>query len=285
MIAGMAPPPLTDLHLHSTASDGVLSPTELMHHVAEQGVAHVALTDHDTLDGCAEAAATAATLGLRFTTGIELSCQWQGRSLHVLGLGVRNASDPRLEAHIQGLAALRRARIEEMGARLERKARIPAKALVARLLAETPLATRLHLAKALLRDGHVTEIQQAFDRWLGQGKPAHVPEEWPALEATLAILKDCEALPVLAHAHRYRLSSGSLSRLVAHFAAQGGAGLEVSVGGMARHDLDRLATLTRRHGLAASAGSDFHDPALPWHRPGRFAKLPDDLEPIAARLP
>ncbi len=285
MIAGMASPPLTDLHLHSTASDGVLSPAELMRHVAEQGLAHVALTDHDTLAGCAEAAEAAAGLGLRFTLGIELSCQWQGRCLHVLGLGLNNASHTTLKPHLQHLAERRRARIEEMGARLERKARIPAKALVEALLAETPLATRLHLAKALWQAGHVTEVQQAFDRWLGQGKPAHVPEAWPELELTLAALKDCQALPVLAHAHRYRLGSGSLSRLVGEFAEMGGAGLEVSVGGMARHDLDRLATLARRHRLAASAGSDFHDPALPWHRPGRFAKLPDDLERIAARLP
>ena len=281
----MSPPPLTDLHLHSTASDGVLSPTELMHHVAEQGLAHVALTDHDTLAGSAEAAQAAARLGLRFTLGIELSCQWQGRCLHVLGLGLNSASHTTLKPHLQHLAERRRARIEEMGARLERKARIPAKDLVAALLTETPLATRLHLAKALWKAGHVTEVQQAFDRWLGLGKPAHVPEDWPELEATLAALKACEALPVLAHAHRYRLGSGSLSRLVGEFSELGGAGLEVSVGGMARHDLDRLATLARRHRLAASAGSDFHDPALPWHRPGRFAKLPDDLDLIAARLP
>jgi predicted metal-dependent phosphoesterase TrpH len=89
---------------------------------------------------------------------------------------------------------------------------------------------------------------------------------------------------VLAHPHRYKLSSGALRRLVGEFRAAGGDGLEVSVGGMSPRDLDRLATLVRNHGLLASTGSDFHDPALPWSAPGRFARLPADLGSVAARL-
>ena len=89
---------------------------------------------------------------------------------------------------------------------------------------------------------------------------------------------------VLAHPHRYKLSGGALRGLVDEFAALGGHALEVSLGNMARGDLDRLATLVRRRGLSASCGSDFHDPAVPWNTPGRFAKLPADLEPLAGRL-
>ena len=280
---------LTDLHLHSTASDGMLAPDALMRYVAEHGLQHVALTDHDTLAGGALAAEAAAQCGLRLTLGVELSCQWQGRALHVLGLGLPLGDDARLEQtlqpHLRDLTALRVARVQEMAQRLARKAKIPAPEWLDSLLAEHPLPTRLHLARALHTRGYVKSLQEAFDRWLGSNCPAHVPEQWPELEPTLAVLRAAGALPVLAHAHRYRLSNGALSRLVGEFAATGGLGLEVSVGGMARHDLDRLATLARRWGLAASAGSDFHGPALPWHRPGRFAKLPDDLELIAARLP
>ena len=98
-----------------------------------------------------------------------------------------------------------------------------------------------------------------------------------------AILADWSSR-VLAHPHRYRLSAGALRGLLGEFKAAGGAAMEVSVGGMSRNDLDRLATLARRFGLRASAGSDFHDPAVPWNPPGRFAKLPADLECIAEQL-
>lgn len=280
----MAPDPLSDLHLHSTASDGRLDPEALIEYAAAQGLQHVALTDHDTLAGGTAAAAAAQRLGLRFTLGVELSCQWQGRSLHVLGLGLSSAGATALATHLQHLQGRRIERLREMAARLERKTQLPALSLVDAVLRETPLVTRLHFARALVAAGHASDIQETFDRWLGAGKPAHVPEQWPDLETTLAALQVSGAVPVLAHPHRYRFSHGALSRLAGEFAALGGAGLEVSVGGIARSDLDRLATLARRHQLAASAGSDFHDPALPWHRPGRFAKLPDDLEPITARL-
>ncbi|MFO1426338.1 MAG: hypothetical protein U1F11_05080 [Steroidobacteraceae bacterium] len=89
---------------------------------------------------------------------------------------------------------------------------------------------------------------------------------------------------MLAHPHRYRLSGGALRTLVAEFHEAGGHALEVSVGGMSRNDLDRIATLARGRGLAGSCGSDFHDPAVPWNPPGRFAKLPVDIEPVAERL-
>jgi hypothetical protein len=114
--------------------------------------------------------------------------------------------------------------------------------------------------------------------------PGHVPSSWPPLEAAIAALLGAGAQVVLAHPHRYKLSGGALRGLVEEFAALGGHALEVSVGNMARGDLDRLATLARRRGLAASCGSDFHDPAVPWNTPGRFAKLPADLEPLSARL-
>jgi predicted metal-dependent phosphoesterase TrpH len=108
--------------------------------------------------------------------------------------------------------------------------------------------------------------------------------QWPALETALQALRGAGAQVVMAHPHRYRLSSGALRSLVAEFRELGGHGLEVSIAGMSRNDLDRIATLARGAGLAGSCGSDFHDPAVPWNPPGRFAKLPADIEPVAARL-
>jgi predicted metal-dependent phosphoesterase TrpH len=111
-----------------------------------------------------------------------------------------------------------------------------------------------------------------------------VPVQWPSLADTISCLRDAQAQVVLAHPHRYKLSSGALRQLVAEFADCGGHALEISIGGMSANDRDRIATMARRHSLAGSGGSDFHDPAVPWNPPGRFAKLPADIELIATRL-
>lgn len=274
---------LADLHLHSHHSDGVLDPAALMRLVASRGVDLAALTDHDTTAGCAAAAAACADAGIRFISGVEVSAGWQGQSLHVLGLGVA-ADTPRLVAHLEGLRAQRRARLLEIGERLEKRAGLPGRELAAAVCAATAVPTRLHLARALVASGRVRNEAEAFTRLLGRGLPGHVPMEWPALEEAVGALRAAGATVVLAHPHRYRLSNGALRRLVDEFRAAGGDGLEVSVAGMSPRDLDRLATLARSSKLKASTGSDFHDPAVPWNTPGRFAKLPADLEPVAACL-
>jgi predicted metal-dependent phosphoesterase TrpH len=274
---------LADLHLHSHHSDGVLAPDAVMRLAASRGVGLATLTDHDTTAGCAAAAAAAAEAGLRFVPGVEVSAGWQGRSLHVLGLGVVPGTVA-LETHLEGLRTLRRGRLAEMGERLERRARLPGRELAAGVCAGTEVPTRLHLARALVALGAVREVGEAFEKYLGRGLPGHVPIEWPALDEAIAALRAAGAIVVLAHPHRYPLSSGALRRLVGEFRAGGGDGLEVSVGGMSPRDLDRLATLARGHGLLASTGSDFHDPALPWSAPGRFARLPADLGSVADRL-
>lgn len=274
---------LADLHLHSHHSDGVLDPAALMRLAADRGLDVAALTDHDTTAGCAAAAVACAELGLRFVPGVEVSAAWQGQSLHVLGLGVAPGTAA-LEDHLAQLRRSRVARLQEIGERLERRARLPGRELAAGICAITEAPTRLHLARALVTIGAVQTEAEAFAKHLGRGRPGHVPIGWPPLEDAIGALRAAGSMVVLAHPHRYRLSSGALRRLVGEFRAAGGDGLEVSVGGMSPRDLDRLATLARGHGLLASTGSDFHDPTLPWSAPGRFARLPTDLEPVTARL-
>ena len=280
----MSTPPLADLHLHSDCSDGRLAPAALVDFAAARGVGHLALTDHDTVAGLGEAAAACAATDLRFTPGVEATAQWRGQSIHVIGLGLR-ADEPALGAHLEDLRRRRRERLLAIGERLARRARLPdAPAIAARICAEAAVPTRTHLARALVGAGAAADLDAAFRRLLGRDGPGHVPGDWPALDATIAVLRGAGAQVVLAHPHRYRLSGGALRNLAAEFAVLGGHALEVSLGNMARADLDRLATLARRCGLAASCGSDFHDPALPWNTPGRFAKLPADLEPVSGRL-
>lgn len=281
MINGVTP--RADLHTHSDRSDGALPPAALVAHAARHGVTLLALTDHDSADGCEEAAEASAELGLRFVPGCELSLGWRGQPIHVVGLAL-DARSAALRAHFDAIASRRLDRLQEIGERLERRGRLPGRELAARVAARVALPTRTHVARELVALGAARDVQEAIDVWLARGRPGHVPVEWPALADGLATLRGCGAWPVLAHPHRYRLSTGGLRALAGEFADAGGVAIEVSVGGISRSDFDRLATLTRRLGLAASCGSDFHDPATTWNPPGRFAKLPDDLEPISARL-
>lgn len=254
-----------------------------MRHAAASGVELLALTDHDTLAGCERAREAAELIGLRFVAGIELSCSWRGQSIHVIGLAPRPQAQE-LCRQIADVGERRRARIAAIGERLQRRGRLPVDGLIADLLEADTTPTRMHVARALVQAGHARTTQDAFDRWLGRDRPGHVPVQWPSLPETISCLRAADAQVVLAHPHRYKLSSGALRQLVAEFTDCGGNALEISIGGMSPNDRDRVATLARRHSLAGSGGSDFHDPAVPWNPPGRFAKLPADIEPIAARL-
>ncbi len=274
---------IADLHLHSHHSDGVLAPAALMQLVASQGVTLAALTDHDTVRGCPEAEQTCADLGIGFVPGVEITAGWQGQELHVLGLGIDPTSEA-LHAHLSTVRQLRHARLIEIGRRLERKKQLVVGEAIEELCRTHDSPTRLHLARLLVSRGLVKDIADAFDHWLGRGQAGYAPAEWPALEVAVKAIREAGGQPVLAHPHRYKISAGALRRLLAEFGRVGGLGMEVAVGGMSSNDFDRLAQLARANGLAASTGSDFHDPGIPWNPPGRFAKLPPDLEHVAARL-
>lgn len=269
-----------DLHLHSTCSDGVLEPEALVALVAESGVETFALTDHDTLAGQALAYAAGTARGLRCLTGIELSACWLGRTVHVVGLGVDPAAAAMTEAVAHRLG-LRRERARVIAERLEQSG-APGRAAFA-ALASHEAPTRTHFARALVALGAVADPGAAFDRWLRRGRPAHVAAPWPTLEDTVQSISAAGGAAVLAHPLRYTLSAGQRRALVAAFAGSGGAALEVVTGGAAPHQIETALGLALRAGLAGSVGSDCHDPALAWHRPGRLAKLPEAVVPVWER--
>jgi 3',5'-nucleoside bisphosphate phosphatase len=273
--------PLVDFHTHSHFSDGVLAPAALVERARGRGVTTLALTDHDTIAGLAEARAACAT-DIRFVAGVELSAQWRGQTIHIVGLEVDETHAP-FNAHLAGVLARRRERLGEIGERLEKRARLPGRELAAAAAGATA-PTRLHLARLLVERGHARDTQDAFDRYLNKDKAGHVPADWPAFAAAMSVLRDSGALPVLAHPHRYRLSSGGLRELVAAFVQEGGVALEASMAGMSPNDADRIASLCRKFNLFASMGSDFHDPAVPWNPLGRWLKLAAGLAPVTERL-
>lgn len=273
--------PLVDFHTHSHCSDGVLSPAALVERARSRRVGTLALTDHDTVAGLDEARAACAA-DIRFVPGVELSAGWRGQTIHVVGLQIE-ATHGGLRAHLDAVRARRRERLAEIGDRLERKARLPGRELAA-VAGECPSPTRLHLARLLVERGHARDTQEAFDRWLNRDKAGHVPAQWPSLDSVMSVLRDSQGLAVLAHPHRYRLSSGQLRELTTEFAREGGAALEASMAGMSLNDADRIASLCRKFDLHASMGSDFHDPAVPWNPLGRWLKLAAGLRPVTELL-
>jgi len=271
-----------DLHLHSSASDGSLAPEDLVAYAAARGVRVLALTDHDTVDGLPAATAAAALHGVRLVAGIEVSAAWRGRTVHVVGLGI----DPAARVLASMLAAqreLREQRASDIAARLDR-ARAPGAAALELARASGVAPTRTHFARALVELGVAKDLDTAFDRWLGDGKPAHVPPEWPALDAVLAALVDAKGIPVLAHPLRYRCSAGQRRELAREFRDAGGIGIEIACGGGGPQQVEEATALALRAGLEGSAGSDFHDPGMAWNPPGRLAKLPASVVPVWRRL-
>jgi len=271
-----------DLHTHSSWSDGVLSPGELVALAATRAVELLALTDHDTMAGCEEAAQACAEARIAFLHACELTGLWCGREVHIVGLRLDPRSAP-LAAHLEGVRGQRAERIRAIGLRLDQHG-LDGAAIAGAVLARAGTPTRLHLARELVQRGHAKDEDEAFKRWIGRGQRAAVPAAWPTVEASAAVIAAAGGLAVLAHPHRYQLSAGALRELCGQFRDAGGAGIEVSLPGMGPGDTGRAAALARRFGLAGSCGSDFHVPGVPWRPLGRFAKLPEGVVPICERL-
>jgi hypothetical protein len=271
-----------DLHTHSTASDGSLRPNKLAAHLASRGVTEWALTDHDTVDGLAEAHEAAQQHDIRFYTGVEISLQWQSLPVHVVGLGF----DPHNSALSQGLQqqAERRWDRAERIARKLKASGLPDLLPAASEHAGHSIIGRPHFAAALVDGGHCRHQQDAFRRYLGRNKRAHVPMQWPELEAGIDWIHSAGGLAVMAHPHRYGLSAGKLRRLLNAFAAAGGDAMEVVCGALPVDRIQHLGRLATQRRLLASVGSDLHSPSQHWLTPGRLPRLPEDVQPIWPQL-
>ena len=267
-----------DLHSHSNCSDGALPPAELVARAAAAGVDVLALTDHDSVAGLEEAQHSAAIHGLRLVPGSEISASWRAQSIHVLGLWIDPAG-AELRAALATQAERRLARMRKMCARLG-KLGLPGAELLAAVELCPGVPTRTHLASALVAGGHVARADEAFKKYLGSGKSAHVAAEWPALDVVVGWIRAAGGEAVLAHPARYSLSAGARRRLLADFAAAGGAALEVVSGGNGAEHVDALTVLAVKYGFMGSVGSDFHDPQLTWNPLGRSLKLPDCVTPV-----
>jgi len=271
---------IPDLHSHSTASDGTLTPSRLVRRAAAAGVEVFALTDHDTTAGLAEAQRSAQACGLVLVPGVELSVTWAARTIHIVGLHV----DPqcaRLGAGLERILAYREWRAEEIGRRLAGVGILDAYA-GAKALSQGALVGRTHFARFLVEQGHARSVNEVFKRFLVRGKPGHVPSQWASLEEALGWIRAAGGQAVIAHPARYGLTRAKLRQLIGAFRELGGVGIEVVSGSHSRDDAFVFARHARDEGLLASAGSDYHGPEEPWIELGRLPPLPDGCAPIWA---
>ena len=260
-----------DLHCHSTASDGILTPTEVVLRAHEKGVNVLALTDHDTVAGVAEARKQAEALGMRLINGVEISTLWENRSIHIVGLGF-DISHEKMTALLAEQAKLREIRAQEIGAKLE-KIGVENAYAEAKKLAGNGEVTRAHYARHLVQIGKVSNDGQAFKRYLGQGKSAYVKPQWVDIPSAIEIIHAAGGVAVLAHPLRYTMTTKWVRKLAENFKAWGGDAMEISGCGQSRDQYQLLVKLAEEHQLAGSMGSDFHFPCA-WIELGKLAPLP-----------
>ena len=268
---------IADLHCHSTASDGTLSPAEVVTRATNNGVSILALTDHDTTAGLDEAYISAQKNSIKLIPGIELSATWQGKLLHIVGLDIDPEHAP-LRQGIKFLQNMRQERAIEIGKRLA-KAGYQDAYENARRLAGDGSVTRTHFARHLIETGEAKDFTEVFKRFLVCGKPGHYRVEWSAMEDAVEWIKGAGGVAVLAHPMRYKLTANWLNRVLSAFRESGGESIEVVCGRNNPDDIARSAHFARKHGLLASQGSDFHEPGK-WVELGKLSKLPDGLEPV-----
>lgn len=270
--------PKYDLHCHSSFSDGALTPTGVILRAKEHGVTTLALTDHDTVAGLAEAQQAAEQLDLNFIPGIELSCIWSKKTFHILGLNI-DPYNTEILTGTQQLQSIRLERAKKIADKLE-KNKIPGAFAAVQAAAGAGMITRPHFADYLLKNNHASSIQNAFDRYLGQGKPAFVNTKWVEMENAIHWINSAGGIAVVAHPMRYKLTASWMRRFLDAFKEAGGQGMEIITARSNPDEIRRTVHFAKQFELYGSVGSDFHTPANQWVELGRLAPLPANIKPV-----
>ena len=252
---------MIDLHVHSTASDGSLTPRELVYYAAEKQLSAIALTDHDTVSGLAEAMAASHHAGIELIPGVEMSCVWEGTEIHILGYFADTGS-PALQ---DGLSWFRRMRDERNETILDNLAEDGILLTEEELRAGDPdtVITRAHFARLLMEKGYVRDRKEAFAGYLAYGGKYVPTKDELTPERVMQMFYDGRIWPSLAHPVQYHLDEDSLVQLIAELKAMGLRGIEVWHSSQSWQDTARLQTIARLSGLIPTGGSDFHGSSKP----------------------
>jgi predicted metal-dependent phosphoesterase TrpH len=270
---------LIDLHTHTTASDGRCSPAELVRRAAAAGVHVLGVTDHDTLAGCDAAAEACIATRLAFVPGIEITAVTSDRDVHVLGYFI----DPRSPSLLDFLEEMRRGRVERLRLTVDRLRRLgirlDADAILQPAVDDPARAVgRPWIARALVQDGHVRDVNEAFDRWLARGRPAFVPRSGVRPEEVFARIHAAGGVASLAHP-----ALNACDKMISGFAT---SGLDAIEAYHPEHDgptTVRYLSLAAQLGLGISGGSDYHgDSAHGSSAPGSVSLPPEHYDRLLA---
>jgi len=272
---------IIDLHSHTNFSDGALTPPQLVQRAIGNGVTHLAITDHDCIGGLESALSAADSADLQIIPGVEISCLWQQREIHVIGLFIDTA-ERSLESLLQQQQLLRMERAQEFADRLQAIGISGLMDYIQTLPCEA--VSRNHVADFLIREGCAADKQQAFKKFLGNNGRVRTAARWCSIAAAVAGIRAANGIAVLAHADRYKLSRTKLIMLIEEFKDGGGEGIEVSYSNLSHDQLLRMAKLSEEMELWASMGSDFHTPEAGWMDLGRIRQLPQNCRERAIWL-
>lgn len=242
-----------DLHVHTTASDGTLSPAAVVQEAQVNGLSLLGITDHDTVEGIAEAVAAAEGTGLTVVPGVELSVGQETREIHVLGY-LFDPADPTLCETLSRIQAAREGRNEQIISQLGRLG-FPVSPARVREIAGKGTVGRPHIAKGLVEAGHVSSVSEAFRRFLARGRPAYVGRERLTPAEAAALIRGAGGVAVLAHPAKLD-GKGMIERVL----EEGMEGIEVYHSDHTQSDVQLLLTLARERALLVTGGSDSHGP-------------------------
>ena len=305
-----------DFHCHTNASDGGLSPSELIDRAYGRGLNAIAITDHDLTAGVADAMQRAALLNAKLLNGdadapvetyikenaevngvdngelhrapsertlivipgVEFSTTWYDEQIHIVGLGIdpNNESLKELEAKLK---VARTQRAVAIGEKLKRLGFDRPYERCCEQAREGASITRGNYARLIFQDGKAKSVDDAFHKFLRRGQDAYVKSVWGPIEETVEVIKAAGGIAVLAHPRRYKISNMRLRKLVYEFKKAGGEAIEVSSSQQRQLDRDYLVQLCHKYEMLASLGSDFHNEGF--HRDlGQNIDLPSDVTPV-----
>ncbi len=251
-----------DLHVHSTCSDGTLTPTELVAMAKDKGLAAMALTDHDTIAGVSEAMNAGTQYNIEIIPGIELSSCYHNKEIHIVGLFL-DYKDDYLNTRLEELRVIRLQRNIKMAERFK-ECGIDISFDEMNELYKDAVITRAHFADYLLMKGYIKSRKEAFDRYIGQNGPCFIPRHKLEAKETIELIKAAKGVPILAHPTLYHLGNDELNRLISYLAQLGLVGLEGIYSTYTLGEELAMKRLAKENHLIISGGSDYHGANKPY---------------------
>lgn len=247
---------IVDLHVHSTESDGTLTPEDLVAEAKKAGLAAFALTDHDTCQGVGKAMPLAASAGIELIPGIELSTDYHGKEVHIVGLYI----DIENEQLLKKTAEYRKCRSERNALMVEALRKEGLSITMEELAAENPdcVITRANIARFLYEHGQIKSVREAFDRYIGDHCKCYVSRLKVASTDAVRLIKEAGGTAILAHPLLYGLSNTNLQKMIDELKPAGLDGLEAIYSTYTTGEEQQMKRLARENGLLISGGSDFH---------------------------